>query len=69
MQYFADKVIDKYGLNQKGDPIPSKELNFEDENDSVKIKIQLNSISGNKNQSNGGMESKSFDFYVLVKVK
>ena len=69
LQYFADKVIEKYGMNQNGASIPSKELNFEDENGSVKIKIQFNNISGNKNPSNGEMESKNFDFYVIVKVK
>ena len=56
-------------MNQKGDLIPSKELNFEDENDNIKIKIQFNNISGNKNPSNGEIESKNFDFYVLVKIK
>ena len=69
LQDFANKVIDKYGMNEKGAPLPSKELNFQDENNNVKIKIQFNSISGNKNGSGGNIQSRNFDFYVLVKVK
>lgn len=69
LQVFADKLIDKYGFNQKGENFPQGEMTFEDENENVKIKIQFNNISGNKNSSSGKMEAKNFDFYVLLKEK
>jgi hypothetical protein len=69
LQIFADKLIGKYGFNQKGESFPQEEMTFEDENDNVKIKIIFNNISGNKNSSSGKMESKNFDFYVLLKSK
>ena len=66
---FANKLIDKYGINQKEKSISSEEMSFEDENDKVKIKIQFSNISGNKNTSSGKIESKNFEFYVVVKLK
>ena len=44
-------------------------MSFEDENNKVKIKIQFSNVSGNKNTSSGKIESKNFEFYVVVKVK
>ncbi|MCB2288993.1 DUF4153 domain-containing protein [Clostridium sp. CS001] len=69
LQVFADKLIDKYGFNQKEENFPQNEMTFEDENKDVKIKIQFNNISGNKNSSSGKIETKNFDFYVLLKTK
>lgn len=68
-QVFTEKLIDMYGFNQVGKNFPQEEMSFEDENDNVKIKILFNYISGNKNSLNGKMESKNFDFNVLLKVK
>jgi len=65
---FVTKLIDKYGIGQKDQPITPDAMSFEDENDKVKIKIQFSNISGNKNTSSGKIESKN-EFYVLVKVK
>ena len=69
LQDFASKLIDKYGTNQKDQNIPLEEMSFVDENDKVKIKIQFLNISGSRNALNGKIESKNFQFYVLVKVK
>lgn len=69
LQDFANKVIDKNGMNPKGDSIPAEDLIFEDENNNVKIKIQFRSISGNRNTSSGEIESQNFDFYFLIKIK
>lgn len=66
-QVFADKLIEKHGYNQRGESFPQEEMTFEDENENMKIKILFNNISGNKNSLNGKMESKNFDFYVLLK--
>ena len=69
LEDFAIRLMDKYGENQKGQSIPSKEMSFQDENDKVKIKIQFSNLSGNKNPSSTKIESKNFEFYVLIKVK
>jgi hypothetical protein len=69
LQDFASKLMDKYGINQSNQNIAQEEMSFEDENNKVKIKIQFLNISGNKNILNGKVESKNFQFYVLVKVK
>ncbi|MBZ9687552.1 DUF4153 domain-containing protein [Clostridium estertheticum] len=66
---FATKLLEKYGVNQKNESITPESMSFEDENDKVKIKIRFSNISGNKNTSSGKIESKNFEFYVLVKVK
>ncbi|MGH4125251.1 MAG: hypothetical protein ACREV6_20230 [Clostridium sp.] len=66
---FATKLMDKYGSNQDQKNISPEEMSFEDENDKVKIKIQFSNLSGNKNTSSGKIESKNFEFYVIVKVK
>ncbi|MBU3143937.1 DUF4153 domain-containing protein [Clostridium sp. CF012] len=69
LQDFTNLLMDKYGSNQDQKNIPSEEMSFEDENGKVKIKIQFSSISGNKNNSSGKIESKNFEFYVLVKLE
>jgi len=56
-------------VNQQQKGISSEEMSFEDENENVKIKIQFSNITGSKNNSGGKIESKNFEFYVLVKVK
>ncbi|MGH4119821.1 DUF4153 domain-containing protein [Clostridium sp.] len=66
---FANKLIDEYGMNQKDQSLSQKEMTFEDGNDKVKIKIQFLNLSGNKNTLSGKMESKNFEFYILVKLK
>lgn len=69
LQDFATVLINKYGINQKNQSIAQKEMSFEDENSKVKIKIHFLNLSGNQNISNGKLESKNFEFYVLVKLK
>ena len=69
LQDFANKLIDKYGINQKDSNISSKEMSFEDENDKLKIKIQFLNISGTKNTSSDEILSKDFQFYLLMKIK
>ncbi|MFT5871262.1 MAG: hypothetical protein ACI8WT_000180 [Clostridium sp.] len=69
LQAFANKLIDKYGVNQNQQNISSEEMLFVDENDKVKIKIQFSNLSGSMYNSNGKTGSNNFQFYVLVKVK
>ena len=70
LMYFSNKLIDKYGVNnQKGQSLSQGEMSFEDENDKVKIKIQFLNISGNKTTTSDKIESKNFEFYVVVKMK
>ncbi|MBU3192228.1 DUF4153 domain-containing protein [Clostridium bowmanii] len=69
LQDFANILMDKYGANQDQTNIPWEEMSFEDENGKVKIKIQFSNLSGNKNASSGKIESKNFEFYVIVKLK
>ena len=66
---FADKLIDSYGTNQNDQNLSVEKMSFEDENDKVKIKIQFLNLSGSKNTSRDKMESKNFEFYVVVKIK
>ena len=65
----TNKLIDKYGMSQKDQSLSQEEMSFEDENDKVKIKIQFSNISGNKNTTSNKIESKNFEFYVVVKMK
>ncbi len=69
LQDFAKRLIEKHGISQQGENLSPEQMSFEDENDKVKIKIQFLNISGSKNISSGKIESKNFEFYVLVKVK
>lgn len=69
LQDFVSKLIDKYGVNQKNQSIAQKEMTFEDENSKVKIKIYFLNLSGNQNVSRNTIESKNFEFYVVVKLK
>ncbi len=66
---FANKLIAKYGSSQKDQRLTQEEMSFEDENDKVKIKIQFSNISGNKTTTSNKIESKNFEFYVVVKIK
>ncbi len=69
LQDFVNILIEKYGINQQQNNIQSEEMSFEDENDKVKIKIQFSNLSGSKNSSDDKIQSKNFEFYVLVKLK
>jgi len=69
LQDFVNKLVDKYGINQKDTTISPEEMSFVDETNNVKIKIQFSNISGNVNNSNNKMESKDFEFYVIIKIK
>ena len=66
---FANLLIDKYGTNSMDQSLSQKEMTFEDGNDKVEIKIQFLNIAGNKNTSSDKIESKDFEFYVVVKLK
>jgi hypothetical protein len=69
---FANILIEKYSNNQnneKDQNLSVEEMSFEDENEKVKIQIQFLNLSGNKNTSRDKMESKNFEFYVVVKMK
>jgi hypothetical protein len=66
---FTNKLLEKYRTNQQQQNIPVEEMSFEDENDKVKIKINFSNISGNKNVSSGELQSKNFEFYILIKLK
>jgi len=66
---FANELIDKYGRGQKDQNLTQDEMLFVDENDKVKIKIQFSNISVNKIAINDKIESKNFEFYVVVKIK
>lgn len=66
---FINKLLDQYGINQQQQNISPEAMSFEDDNDKVKIKIQFSNLNGNKNTSSGKIESKNFEFYVLVKLK
>jgi hypothetical protein len=66
---FVNILIKKYDINQNQNNIPQEEMTFEDGNDKVKIKIIFSNISGNMNTSKDKLQSKNFEFYILVKLK
>jgi len=68
---FVNALIDKRGIPSemsKENILSSGDMTFSTENEKLKIKIVFLSISGNAYQTQG-VNSKGFEFYVLVKVK
>jgi hypothetical protein len=66
---FANKLIDKYGTSEMNQSLSQDEMSFVDETDKVKIKIQISNVSINKSATNDKIQSKDFQFYVIVKIK
>jgi len=64
---FITNLIDKYGYNKSSENIPTSEMSFEDENENIKIKIQLIHLSGVKELATGKIQSKGIEFYLLIK--
>jgi len=69
LQDFANKLMDKYGINQNQQNISPSDMSFEDENYKIKIKIQFYNISGSKNTTSDKIEPENFEFYIVFKVK
>lgn len=68
---FVDNIINNHGVisnNGKENLLPADEMTLTEENEKVKVKIIFLSISGNAYQTSGSYP-KSFEFYVLVKIK
>ncbi len=61
-------LVEKYNTNSTGD-IPREEMQFQDETDKIKIKLQFNSINGRKDVVSGDIDSTELQFYLLVKLK
>lgn len=66
---FVKNLISKYGTSDKENIVPEEEMIFTEENDKIKVKVVFQHISGSKNNSTGEINSKGFDFYLLVKIK
>jgi hypothetical protein len=69
LTYFANELIEKYGINENREGVPLEEMIFTDENNEIKAKIQFLHMAGRKNISTGKIDSKGFEFYILVKMK
>ena len=69
MNEFSKKLIDKYGLRDKGEGINPNDMCFEDENSKVKVKIQIINVSGTKDSSTGNIKTNGISFYIFIKVK
>ncbi|MFL0246208.1 DUF4153 domain-containing protein [Candidatus Clostridium stratigraminis] len=65
----SKEIISKYSSNTKETVLSEEEMTISDENDKVKVKIVLSSISGNRDVSNQKFDAKGNDFYFLVKLK
>lgn len=66
---YINNLIDKYGYSKTSDNVPASEMSFEDENEDIKIKIQLVHLSGMRELSTGKIQSKGIEFYILIKNK
>jgi Domain of unknown function (DUF4153) len=66
---FANLLIEKYGVNQNREDVSLEDMCFIDENNEIKVKIQFLHMAGRKNSSTGKIESKGFEFYILVELK
>lgn len=66
---YISNLIDKYGYSKTNDNVPASEMSFEDENEDIKIKIQLVHLSGMRELSTGKIQSKGIEFYILIKNK
>ncbi|WP_315115267.1 DUF4153 domain-containing protein [uncultured Clostridium sp.] len=69
LEDFANNLVSKYNTSDKEIRVPENEMAFIEENDKIKVKIVFQHISGSKNDSIGEINSKGFEFYLLVKVK
>lgn len=68
---FVDNIIKNHGVvpnNGKENFLPADDMTLTEENEKVKVKIIFLSISGNAYQTSGSYP-KSYEFYVLVKIK
>jgi hypothetical protein len=66
---FAKQIVNRHGIQQKGTNLSDDEMILEEENDKVKVRFIIQSISGRNNGSNQNIENESFEFYMMVKIK
>jgi len=66
---YVGVLLDKYGVKQGEQSLSIEEMSFVDENDQLKVKIQFYNMSGRKDSSSGKIDSKGFEYNILVKIK
>ncbi|MFA9396681.1 MAG: DUF4153 domain-containing protein [Clostridiaceae bacterium] len=69
LKELVEKLVDKYGISEKGTNIDLKDMTFEDENSEVKIKFLITNIYGSKNSTDNGIALDGINFYVVIKMK
>jgi hypothetical protein len=66
---FIEQLIYKHGSGTKEGVLPAEELTITEENDKVKVKFIILSLSGMRDNTSGHLNSKEIDYYLLVKIK
>lgn len=66
---YVNILIDKYGATQGEQSLNFEEMSFLDENDKLKVKIQFYNLSGRRESSSGKLDSKGFEYTILIKIK
>lgn len=69
LNLYVKDLVQKYGAVSKGNTIPSDEMIFMDENETVKVKIIFMNISASMDAQIQGIKVNGLDFYMLVKIK
>nr|WP_243124588.1 DUF4153 domain-containing protein [Clostridium sp. AWRP] len=69
LNFFVKNLIDKYGMLSKENALSPEEMTLTEENEKVKVKFIFLNISGNKSDTNRGINPKEINFYMLVKIK
>lgn len=65
---FGKQMYKKYGGDSKYD-IDSGEMSLADENENIKVKFIFSNIDGYEDETDGNVNVRSMDFYVLVDLK
>jgi len=66
---YVNILLDKYGVTQGEQSLTFEEMSFLDENDKLKVKIQFYNLSGRRESSSGKLDSKGFEYTILIKIK
>jgi hypothetical protein len=69
LKLFANQLNEKYGISSKENTLPSEEMTLYDENNTVKVKILIMNISGEKPTNTDKLQIHGIDFYLLIKIK
>jgi len=71
LKNFANSILNEYSTqeNKFGSFLDQEKATFIDENENVKVKIIITSLTGQKDKANNENLIEHMEFYMFVKVK